>query len=200
MSEEESNQENSEQQSETAPAIDGEFKAVTPADILGGETCPICSTKNLTLREEELEIPFFGNVYVFSMSCSNCKFHKADLECKDQRGPAKYTLDIDCEEDMKIRVIRSSEATIKIPRISDIEPGPAAQGFVTNVEGVFSRVKQRLEHLKESEEDNDVKKKIRNMIKKINRITWGQDKAKLIIEDPSGNSAIISEKVKKGKL
>jgi len=32
------------------------------------------------------------------------------------------------------------------------------------------------------------------MLKKINRVLWGQDKLKLIIEDPTGNSAIISDK------
>jgi C4-type Zn-finger protein len=29
---------------------------------------------------------------------------------------------------------------------------------------------------------------------------WGQEKLKLIIEDPSGNSAIISDKAVKSKL
>jgi len=38
------------------------------------------------------------------------------------------------------------------------------------------------------------------MLKKITRITWGKEKAKIIIEDPSGNSAIISDKAVKAKL
>ena len=42
--------------------------------------------------------------------------------------------------------------------------------------------------------------KAKNMLKKINKIIDGQEKAKLIIEDPSGNSAIISEKAEKSKL
>jgi C4-type Zn-finger protein len=38
------------------------------------------------------------------------------------------------------------------------------------------------------------------MIKKIHRIVWGQEKQKLIIEDSTGNSAIISDKAVKEKM
>ncbi|MBI5398426.1 hypothetical protein HZB03_03085, partial [Candidatus Woesearchaeota archaeon] len=41
-----------------------------------GEDCPFCSTKNLTLMEDEIEVPYFGKVFLFSMDCSNCKYHK----------------------------------------------------------------------------------------------------------------------------
>jgi zinc finger protein len=102
---------------------------------------------------------------------------------------------------MKIRVVRSSEGTIKIPRIGSIEPGAAANGYVTNVEGVLTRIKDQLEHLKEdSEEEEDVKNKARSMIKKINRVIWGQESIKLVVEDPTGNSAIVSDKAVKTKL
>ena len=45
-----------------------------------------------------------------------------------------------------------------------------------------------------------LKKKAKNMLKKLNKAMWGQEKLKLIIEDPHGNSAIIDEKAKKSKL
>ena len=38
------------------------------------------------------------------------------------------------------------------------------------------------------------------MLKKLIRIMWGQEKTKIIIEDPSGNSAILHEKAVKEKL
>ncbi len=59
------------------------------------------------------------------------------------------------------------------------------------------RIRAQLEKVKEN--DEDAKDQARKLIKKVNRIMVGQDKAKLIIEDPSGNSAIISEKAVKGK-
>ncbi|MBW2967353.1 ZPR1 zinc finger domain-containing protein [Candidatus Woesearchaeota archaeon] len=172
----------------------------TQADILKGEMCPFCHKPNLTLREEEVEVPYFGRVFLFSMNCSNCKYHKSDVECAEQKPPCKYTFDVDCEDDLKVRVVRSAEGVIKIPRIGSIEPGEAANGFVTNVEGVLQRMKDQVERLRDEEEDEELKKKARNMAKKLGKVMWGQEKCKIIIEDPSGNSAIISEKAVKGKL
>ena len=159
---------------------------------ISGEPCPFCNTNNLTLMEEEIEVPFFGKTFVFSMSCSNCKYHKADVEAEENKPPVKYTIDITDVKDMEIRVVKSSEATVKVPRIASIEPGPASNGFISNIEGIFQRIKEQLENIKENDDDKDAQDKARKMIKKVNRIMFGQDKAKLVIEDPSGNSAIIS--------
>lgn len=168
--------------------------------ILGGQMCAFCNTKNLTLMEREMEVPFFGRLTVFSMSCSNCKYHKADVEMHGQRDPVKYTLDIESEEDLKIRVIKSSEATVKVPHITTITPGPASNGYVTNVEGILNRIKYQIESVKNSEDDAAKRKKAKNLLKKLQKVIWGQEKIKLIIEDPSGNSAIISDKAVKSKL
>jgi len=127
-------------------------------------------------------------------------YHKSDIEAVEMKEPAKYEIDIGSEEDMKIRVVKSSAATVKIPYITTVTPGPASQGYVTNIEGVLKRVKHEIESLKEMEEDDSQKKKAKNLIKKLNNVMWGREKLKLIIEDPSGNSAIISDKAVKSKL
>jgi len=169
-------------------------------ESLGGQPCPMCKQKTLTLNEAEREVPYFGKVYVFSMSCSGCNYHKADVECVEKQEPSKYTFDINSEEDMKVRVIRSSEATIKIPHITTITPGPASNGYVTNIEGIFSRVKKQVEVARDTADDASDRKKAKNLLKKITKIMWGRQPQKIIIEDPSGNSAIISDKAVKSKL
>ena len=169
-------------------------------DKLENQPCPMCKNKTLTLVEDEKEIPYFGKVYVFSMSCSNCKYHKADVEAAESKEPCKYAVEINGGEDLKIRIVKSSEATVKIPHVVTIEPGPASSGYITNAEGIINRVKHQIETAKENEEDNDAKKKAKNLLKKLNKVLWGQEKLKIIIEDPSGNSAIISEKAVKSKL
>ena len=50
------------------------------------------------------------------------------------------------------------------------------------------------------EEDPAIKKKAKNQLKKLMKVMWGQEKMKIIIEDPSGNSAIISDRAVKSKL
>ena len=169
-------------------------------DILKRQPCPMCRENSLTLMEHDVEVPYFGKMSVFSMTCENCKFHKADVEALEKQEPCKWVVEISGQEDLKIRIIKSSEATVKIPYITDIEPGSVSQGYITNIEGLLRRVKSQLESLKETAEDNEDKQQAWKLIKKLNRVMWGDDKAKIIIEDPSGNSAIISEKAKKTKL
>ncbi len=169
-------------------------------DTLENQPCPICGKNTCTLSEGEQEIPYFGHVAVFGMHCTDCGFKKSDVEALEEKEGAKYTLEIESEEDLTVRVVRSSEATVKIPHMITLDPGPASNGYVTNVEGILNRFKDTLENARESEEDNDKKKKIKNMLKKLQKIMWGQEKAKLIIEDPTGNSAIISEKAVKAKV
>ncbi len=164
------------------------------------QPCPMCKKKTLSLTEGDIEVPFFGKASVFSMTCSNCKYHLADIESLEQKEPCKYTIEITSQEDLKIRIVKSSQATVKIPYITEITPGPASIGYITNVEGILKRVKHQIEAAKESEEDNDKKKAAWKLIKKINRVMWGSEKCKIIIDDPSGNSAIISDKAVKSKL
>ena len=168
--------------------------------VMKGQECPICKKKTLTLMEDEREIPFFGSCYLFSMTCSNCHYHKADIESEEQHPAVKYSLDISSEEDMKIRVVKSAAATIKIPHMITMEGGENSNGFISNVEGVLERMKKVIEFARDNEEDEELKKKAKNQLKKLMRVMWGQEQMKMIIEDPTGNSAIISEKAVKGKL
>jgi len=167
---------------------------------IDNQPCPLCHEKTLILTESESEIPYFGKVYLYSMTCNNCKYHKADVESAEKREPVKYMFEVSSEHDMKVRVVKSSEATVKIPHITTITPGPASQGYVTNVEGILNRVKLQIETLRDTAENDDNKTKAKNLLKKLTRIRLGQEKQKIIIEDPSGNSAIISEKSQKLKL
>lgn len=170
-------------------------------EILEGQDCPMCNKKTLTLAETVREIPYFGKVFLFSMTCGECKYHKADLECAEEKDSSKYTFEVSSKDDLSVRVVKSAEATIKIPHIMTIESGPASNGFVTNVEGILNRVRSALESARENEaEDANSRKKLKNMIKKINNALWGHEKIKIIIEDKTGNSAIISDKAVRAKL
>ena len=68
-------------------------------DKLGNQPCPMCKEKTLTLSEDEKDIPYFGKVYIFSMSCSNCKYHKADIEAAEEKEPCKYAIEVSGEEE-----------------------------------------------------------------------------------------------------
>ncbi len=170
-------------------------------DKIENEMCPLCHTKNLTLSEDEVDVPFFGKTYTFGMKCSNCDFEKSDVEADEMKDPCKITFVAEGEKDLKVKVVKSSGATVKLPGLKmTMEPGEASLGFITNVEGLLQRFKKVVEEQRDTADDSDVRKKAKNILKKMWKIECGDIPLKIIIEDPTGNSAIISDKSERVKL
>jgi zinc finger protein len=168
---------------------------------LENQPCPICGENKLALAEDQIEIPFFGKTFVFSMECSGCGFRKADIEAAEPKEPVKYTFEISSAKDMNVRVVKSSIATIKFPQLKiTIEPGAGAEGYVANVEKIVNNIYEQVKDIKENEEDSKKRKKAWKLMDQILDIKEGKEKTTLVIEDPSGNSAIISEKAEKTAL
>ena len=161
-------------------------------EILNQE-CPVCHKKTLRLIDKEYNVPYFGKISLFTMICDNCGFSKSDVESLEKKEAVRYELLIENEKDLNTKVVKSSSAKIIVPRILSIEPGIASQGYITTIEGVLNRVLYGL-RLRYDAEPN---KKLKNMIKKIEKVKAGHESIKVIIEDPNGNSAILSEKAVK---
>ncbi|MBR9703133.1 ZPR1 zinc finger domain-containing protein, partial [Candidatus Woesearchaeota archaeon] len=118
-----------------------EEKAPTSEDYdeITGETCPFCGEKTLSLMETSREVPFFGVCHIFSMDCTSCKYHKSDVESDENHGPIQYTFTVESEDDLKVRVIKSSHANVKLGMIGSIESGETASGYISNIEGLLKR-------------------------------------------------------------
>ena len=51
------------------------------------------------------------------MFCNACGYRKQDLESSEQKQGFEYTIEVDSEEDMSIKIVKASTGTLKIPRI-----------------------------------------------------------------------------------
>ncbi|WP_048057903.1 ZPR1 zinc finger domain-containing protein [Methanothermococcus okinawensis] len=164
--------------------------------------CPICGAKNsLKIITNELDIPYFGKVIETTMICDKCKYRKSDILPVEVKEPKRFILKICGEEDLNKRVIKSSTGYIKIPELGfEVKPGPASQGYISNVEGVLNRLEDSLKTLIKWTETNEEKKKAEEIMEKIEDIKNGKETATLIIEDPLGHSAIIGDGVKEETL
>ena len=164
-------------------------------DKLEGQQCPFCKAKKLTLLQDEIEIPFFGKVFAFSMNCTGCGVRQSDVEAAEPKDPCKVTFTTESEADMKVRIVKSSQATVKLPGLRmSVEPGSVAEGYVSNVEGLLGRFEKVVESQRDNSDDDGEKKSAKNLLKKMRKIKYGEIPLKIVIEDPSGNSAIISKK------
>jgi len=165
------------------------------------QPCPVCHQNKLTLTEENYDVPYFGKCYLMGMQCENCGYKMSDIEAEESKDPTRYTFEVKNKKDLNVRVVKSGQATVKIPALKmSVEPGAASEGFVSNIEGVLERFKKVIESERDSAEDEDVRKTAKNLLKKLWKIELGEMPIKIIIEDPSGNSAIISDKAVVEKL
>lgn len=165
------------------------------------ERCPFCAAVGaFKVRGRIEEIPYFGEVMETLATCDSCKFKHADVACLGERDPARYEYEIKSEEDLMVRVVRSSTGTIKLPEIGvTIDPGPASEGYVSNVEGVLDRVEEVL-RLAMRTADPVRRRRLEARMKKLSDVRSGRSKATLIVIDPFGYSAIVSERAKARKL
>jgi len=165
------------------------------------QKCPVCNEDTLTLIQDEKDIPYFGKTFIFVMQCSNCQYHKSDIESEEQKEPCKIEITIDNKKDLNIRIVKSSSASVKIPQLKmSLDSGPDSDGYVSNIEGLLDRFKKILESERDTAEEDDVRKHAKNLLKKLWKVSLGEFPLKIIIEDPTGNSAIISDKAKVSKL
>lgn len=165
-----------------------------------GIFCPACKQLGLSVTFHEHELPYFGDVMESVAACSSCNYRHVDVILLAEKEPCRYTLSVESEEDMLIRVVRSSHAAIEIPELGvKITPGSEAQGFISNVEGILARVEDVLRIVLGWEEE-DKRKKAVELLGELQKVRAGEKKVRIILNDPSGNSAILSDKAVKERM
>ncbi len=161
--------------------------------------CPVCG-KELKLITTLYDTPFFGKVLLTTIVCE-CGFKHSDAIVSEIREPTRFTIKIN-KDTLYTKVIRSTSGTIRIPEIGvEIEPGPASQAFITNLEGILMRVSEIVEMAKRWNADDEEKvKRCERILKRIEDTLEGKDELTLILEDPFGNSLILSDSAFKERM
>jgi len=146
-------------------------------------------------------IPHFGDIMYISARCE-CSFRFADSMILSSKEPMRYEISVEALEDLNARVIRSTSGTIHIPEMGIIiEPGTVSESYITNIEGVLQRVQSVLTTAsKWVQEDEEKFARSQELLCMLEEVIEGKKKITVIIEDPLGNSAIISKKAIATKL
>ncbi|MDI6811622.1 MAG: ZPR1 zinc finger domain-containing protein, partial [archaeon] len=103
------------------------------------ESCPICGAES-ELQFLPYEIPFFGEIMIFTAVCSSCGYRSTDVMVLSEEKRRRCELVISSVEDLNALVVRSTSGTIEIPELGvRIEP-KRGEAFISTVEGVLRRV------------------------------------------------------------
>jgi len=163
-------------------------------------SCPLCQS-DLVMKWQRDNIPYFGEIMYITAKCQ-CGFRFADTMILSSKEPMRYELSVESLEDLDARVIRSTSGTIRIPEMGIIvEPGTVSDSYITNIEGVLQRVQKVLMTASRwVKEDEEKFARSQELLCMLDEVIEGKRTITVIIEDPLGNSAIISKKAVATKL
>jgi len=160
--------------------------------------CPYCEREIQYLYKTE-NIPYFSDILIVSGRCE-CGYRHADTMVLQGAEPARWEIRVERPEDLNIRVVRSASARVEIPELGvEIDPGPACEGFVSNVEGVLDRIDDVVGGVL-SWAEGEERENALVLRRRIELAREGSLPFTLSIEDPTGNSAIVSEKAEKVEI
>jgi len=148
------------------------------------------------------DVPHFGEALETLLRCGTCGFRHVDFLIMQQKEPLRYELLVEGEADLRTRVIRSNSCTWRIPEVGfTAEPTPRSESFVSNVEGVLERAIAVFEMARRFNEDNPDAVAVADAgLAKLRGALEGREPLTLVMDDPFGNSAIVSERARKRQL
>jgi len=163
------------------------------------QPCPICfSDAGLTMIVHTSEIPYFGEHTQLTILCDACGWKHTDFIPVGGTKPGASTMVVDSPEHMTVRVVRSASCTVRLVGLGlEAEPGGSATGYISNIEGVFSRFEDAISMLHRqamSEEDGgEAVDECIALLNEISSIKSGQSSVELVLLDPMGRSQILHE-------
>ncbi len=175
----------------------------SPSDAGYGLRCPSCDAEPMAASQTQYEVEHFGSVLLSVLTCQKCGYKHTDVITLTEQQPIALTAKINSIGDLKMRIIKSGTATVKIPEFkATITPGPYSEGYISNVEGILDRVEDALTFLLTTAKGKRLAKG-EKMLKQIRAAKDSKPHFTLVIKDPFGNSAIASpdaRKVRKRRL
>ncbi len=164
------------------------------------ERCPICGNTSLEVLELLYQVPFFGNLILYSYTCHLCGYRHVDIQYLEEKKwrVVKYVVE-DERDVVETLVFRSKTCSIYSPELGfSIDPGIMSEAFITTVEGLLYRVldyADRMMVLYESATD-----KIEEFKRKVEKALQGRLNFTVVLEDPLGNSIIKPPRGREGRV
>ncbi len=158
--------------------------------------CPACEQGIIVISKTMYDLPDKDKMLILKFECDKCSFFKNDIiPLTTNMDSGVMTLEITNEADLKSKIYRSPMGKLEIPELElEVEPGPRADFYYTNVEGILLRFENAVSIYRNNLEEDDQQiveiEKLQNDLKKAMK---GKLKFTLIITDTQGGSYIIPQ-------
>jgi len=173
------------------------------SEIVYSFKCPSCGIGTIDIIKSIYDLPDGDKMLILKFECGNCNFHKNDvIPLTTNMDPGIMTLKVTNEEDLKSKIYRSPLGKLEIPELELIvEPGPRADFYYTNVEGILYRFESAVSIYRKNLENNDPElNEIDDILNNLKKALEGNYEFTLILTDPQGGSYIIPQNKSKYKF
>ncbi|MFX1311093.1 MAG: ZPR1 zinc finger domain-containing protein [Promethearchaeota archaeon] len=158
--------------------------------------CPSCNQGKINLKKVLYDLPDGDKMLILKFECDTCDFHKNDIiPFTTNMDSGVMTLKVINEEDLKSKIYRSPMGRLEIPELElSVEPGPRADFYYTNVEGILFRFIDAVSIYKNKLEENDPERgEIKQILNNLKKALEGKFEFTLKITDPQGGSYMIPQ-------
>jgi zinc finger protein len=162
--------------------------------------CPACAVGSIKILKTEYDLPDGDKMLIINFECDKCNYHKNDIiPLTTRMEPGIMTLKVTNENDLKSKIYRSPTAKLEIPELELIvEPGPRADFYYTNVEGILFRFEEAVSFYKKTLKSDDPEiTEIDNILNDLRKAINEEFSFTLIITDKIGGSYIIPQDISK---
>ncbi len=158
--------------------------------------CPSCKEGLIKIFKNIYDLPDEDKMLIIKFECNKCNFYNNDIIPLTSRLEAGISkLKITNEGDLKSKIYRSPTAKLEIPELQlVVEPGPNADFYFTNVQGILYRFENAvLIHKNSLDSEDPEKQEIEDILNDLRKAINGNFTFTLIITDNAGGSYIIPE-------
>ncbi len=156
--------------------------------------CPSCESGTIDIIRSVYDLRDGDKMLILKFECDNCTFHKNDIiPLTTNINPGVMTLEVSTEEDLKSKIYRSPTGKLEIPELElNVEPGPRAEFYYTNVEGILYRFESAVSIYHKNLQNGDPEiPDIEEILNNLSKALEGKFEFTLKITDSEGGSYII---------
>jgi len=154
--------------------------------------CPVCGYNGMAVREVEYSLPVIGKALLVSRNCPKCGYRKSEIVPLIARPRRRIYIRIDDREALRAKVVRLGTASIEIVELGvTIDPGVDAPTFITNVEGLLSRVIDALKSIEVLAVDERERERARKAQEALSKLNPEDVPLTIILDDRAGVSDVV---------
>jgi len=158
--------------------------------------CPSCKDGMIKINKTIYDSKDGDKMLILKFECTECNFSKNDIvPMASNTSPGIMTLKVENENDLKSKIYRSPTGKLDIPELElQVEPGPRAEFYFTNVEGILFRFERAVRiYINNLDESDSQFEDIEEILSDLDKAMNGKFPFTLKITDLAGGSYIIPQ-------